>query len=588
VWSVHENYIDIYPDAPSYDESAVVLRSDGSRSHAWFNTGTGVQSFGLKCNRALEFAMANSPEIHRRFGTTAAYLDVHTCVPPWHQLDHDAAEPLAAMGLLKVWKDAELFQYMRHTHGGPLFGEGANHFYWAGLCDGVEAQVIGGEDHRPFPDFNLLKIHPQMVNHGMGYYERWFQRGYDHRWGHDTGTMEQIDKYRAQELAYGHAGFVGNAQTGNVQWVVREHHLMHPVQRLYGNADVRRISYFAGDGVEIPGSVALVTDVWQRQRIEYDSDLVLFVNWGADPWPVEDRTLEQWSAWAVGPGTEVLSAVKQDGSWADFARCPAYVFVDARTSFDMPYVRGPRQVEPRLSRLEPLGNGRIRIAYEWEVGAGLDEDYMCFVHFLSEGSDHAEGIVQQQDHGLPIPTTRWQPGETVADGPYEVELPGDGNGRYEIVIGLHNTDGRLHIRGVEYDQGRIHLGTFEVETDDGGEMTLTLDEPRAADGPAKADFGVRLNPAGTVVDFGPVATDGSVKVELGGGSLLVHPYPRDRRFRVWLDTVQLGGPAPEACRVVALAALTRAEQGGIDAGIENGRLVFEAGAPDVGCYRVEW
>jgi hypothetical protein len=40
--------------------------------------------------------------------------------------------------------------------------------------------------------------------------------------------------------------------------------------------------------------------------------------------------------------------------------------------------------------------------------------------------------------------------------------------------------------------------------------------------------------------------------------------------------------------VVALAALTRAEQGGIDAGIENGRLVFEAGAPDVGCYRVEW
>ncbi len=54
------------------------------------------------------------------------------------------------------------------------------------------------------------------------------------RWGHDAGSMEQIDKYRAQELAYGHAGFVGNPQTDNIIFVAREHHLMHPVQRLYG------------------------------------------------------------------------------------------------------------------------------------------------------------------------------------------------------------------------------------------------------------------------------------------------------------------------------------------------------------------
>ena len=70
----------------------------------------------------------------------------------------------------------------------------------------------GGEDHVPLLDFDLLKLHPQMVNHGMGYYERWFRRGYDIRWGHDAGSMEQIDKYRAQELAYGHAGFVGTTR----------------------------------------------------------------------------------------------------------------------------------------------------------------------------------------------------------------------------------------------------------------------------------------------------------------------------------------------------------------------------------------
>ena len=115
--------------------------ADGTPSPAWYNAGTKVQSFGLKCNRALGYAKQNSPEIHRRYATTAAYLDVHTCVPPWHQLDHEAGQPLAAMALAKVQYDTELFQFMRDTHGGPLFGEGANHFYWAGRCDGVEAQV---------------------------------------------------------------------------------------------------------------------------------------------------------------------------------------------------------------------------------------------------------------------------------------------------------------------------------------------------------------------------------------------------------------------------------------------------------------
>ncbi|MCP4643250.1 MAG: hypothetical protein GY851_22575, partial [bacterium] len=39
VWSLHENYIDIYPDAPSYDPAVVVQNSDGSPSKAWFNQG---------------------------------------------------------------------------------------------------------------------------------------------------------------------------------------------------------------------------------------------------------------------------------------------------------------------------------------------------------------------------------------------------------------------------------------------------------------------------------------------------------------------------------------------------------------------
>ncbi len=58
-WSLHENYIDLYPDAPMYDAAARVLLSDGSPSKAWFNGS--VQSYGLKCNRALGYAKQNAP-----------------------------------------------------------------------------------------------------------------------------------------------------------------------------------------------------------------------------------------------------------------------------------------------------------------------------------------------------------------------------------------------------------------------------------------------------------------------------------------------------------------------------------------------
>ncbi|MCL5096758.1 MAG: DUF5696 domain-containing protein, partial [Candidatus Omnitrophica bacterium] len=439
LWSLHENYIDLYPDAPSYDPSARVLLADGTPSKAWYNPGTKVQSFGLKCNRALGFAKKNSPEAHQRYGTTAAYLDVHTCVPPWHQLDHEAGQPMAGMELAKVKFDTELFQFERDTHGGPLFGEGANQFYWAGCCDGVEGQVAGGEDHVPFLDFDLLKLHPQMVNHGMGYYERWYRRGYGAVWGVDAGSPESLDKYRAQELAYGHAGFVGATLVNNIQHVWREHNLLHPVQRLYGTAKPVEIRYEV-DGQFVSASAALIYGSTFRQRIRYDSGLTLWVNWDKALWtisndkaqaayesglaksgkspasssPLEDHpapfVLPQWGWLAVGPGTLAGTFLVEDHV-ADYAECPEFIFADARTHLDTSRHVVRKDIEPRLRDFKWLGGDRVRVTYEWIVNETLDDDYHCFVHAVNSrepGSDH---IVFQQDHSLPKSTRQWKKGE---------------------------------------------------------------------------------------------------------------------------------------------------------------------------------
>ncbi len=588
VWSLHENYIDLYPDAPSYDPAARVLRADGTPSPAWYNAGTRVQSFGLKCNRALGYARQNSPEIHCRFNTTAAYLDVHTCVPPWHQLDHEADQPLAAMALAKVQFDTELFQFMRDTHGGPLFGEGANHFYWAGRCDGVEAQVRGGEDHAPLVDFDLLKIHPQMVNHGLGYYERWFRRGYDHRWGDDTGSMEQIDKYRAQELAYGHAGFVGAAQVDNLPWVIREHHLVHPVQRLYGTARPAEIRYEV-DGQLVTASAALVAGDTSRQQIRYDSGLRLWVNWRDEPWQVEGRVLPQWGFLALGPDTEVSTTLR-DGKYADYAECPEYVFADARTDFPMPYLHSRKNIEPRLREFQYLGGNRVRVTYEWLVNDTLDQDYHCFVHGVHSDSPSPEGIDFQQDHALPKPTDQWRKGDVIVDGPYDLSVS-DKHDAYDLVIGLYRGE-RVRLKGVQSGGDRILVARLKLQKQDGKITGITAQKPTTDNQPkpeTEVDFTARLNAPGTWIDFGKVATDGSVKIQRESDRLIVFPYPREKRFRVSLDLQALAPTAdPQHVQVQALAAGTQQPLGPGDFAWENGRLMLTAGTPGAGRYAVTW
>lgn len=589
LWALHENYIDLYPDAPSYDPTARTLKSDGSPMLGWYNGTTKVQSFGLRNSRTLGYARANSPEIHRRYGTTAAYLDVHTCVGPWHRLDHDSAQPLAAMALAKVQSDAELFQFERETHGGPLFGEGGSHFYWAGRCDGVEAQVPRGEDHAPLFDFDLLKIHPQMVNHGMGYLERWFRHGYNHELGIVTGTLEQIDQYRAMELAYGHAGFVPSPHDQNWQWVVREHHLMHPVQSLYGAAQAIEILYEV-DGQLVTASVALAAGDTLRTRIRYDSGLTLWVNGRPEPWPVQDRVLPQWGWLALGPKTEA-STLLNDGKWADYVSCPEYVFADARTFFHAPYRRERKSIEPRLRDFRHLGGNRVQVTYEWTVGEALDQDYQCFVHGVDpQTGPGPEFILFQQGHRLPKPTLQWRPGDVLVDGPYTIEIP-DRVEQCDLSIGLYKGP-RLRLKGLSDSNHRVVIGRLKRRVAADGSQEILAEKPSQALMPRKvpdSDFAAHLNPPGTWVDFGPVATDGALKIRPTNRGLMVWPYPRDQAFSARLDLeAWTRRPQLDRLQVRLLAVGDERDLGPADFRVEGTRLHLRFGQPGVGRHLITW
>ena len=592
LWALHENYIDLYPDAPSYDPAARVLHADGSPSLGWFNAGTKVQAFAIKAARAPGFARQNSPEAHARYGTTAAYLDVDPCVPPWFQLDHDVTQPQAAMMALRVQREPELFQLERDTHGGPLFGEGANHFYWAGSCDGVEAQVAGGEDHAPFLDLDLLKIHPQMMNHGMGYYERWYRSGYGLAWGEDAGSPRSLDQYRAQEIAYGHAGFIGNPLTARVQYVWREHNLLHPLQRLYGTARPVEIAYQV-QGRYVTASAALVAGDNSRQRIRYDNGLTVWVNWRKEPWRVQAKSpkhcvLPQWGFLALGPDTEVVTALL-DGKLGDYADCPEFIFADARTHFDPPDGRPRKAITPKLREFRCLGGDRVQITYEWIVNDSLDENYMCYVHAVNKRATAEQHIVFQQDHALPRPTSQWRKGDVILDGPYEVTVS-DKFDDYDLMAGLFKPGSAvLRFQGVTDRYGRIPIAKLKLQKQN-GQVTAISADPTSSPPPGdQEDFKANTNPPGTWINFGKVATDGSIKINREANRMVIFPYPRDQSFRASLDLETLAPAAKRTTiQVHALAAKTLRDLGPVNFKLERGRLLLTFGTLGAGRYVVAW
>ncbi len=87
----------------------------------------------------------------------------------------------------------------------------------------------------------------------------------------------------------------------------------------------------------------------------------------------------------------------------------------------------------------PAGQPLLTVTLYWSALSPMPEDYTVFVHLLSpEGR-----LIAQQDSepslGLVMPTTTWQPGESLQDR-HVLELPPDlAPGEYRLQIGVYNS-----------------------------------------------------------------------------------------------------------------------------------------------------
>ncbi len=155
------------------------------------------------------------------------------------------------------------------------------------------------------------------------------------------------------------------------------------------------------------------------------------------------------------------------------------------------YWKGPSAVEldvrPSVASVEPVSERRFRIAYRWQVGADVREDWKVFVHFGA-----GEPVPFQNDHVPSRPTSTWRAGEAIQDGPFEVEapakLPAD---TVDVFIGLCRKEGGAE-RAILPDcdaKRRVRAGRLRLKAPIGFEKI----EPTAAFGDpacfARADNG---------------------------------------------------------------------------------------------------
>jgi hypothetical protein len=83
----------------------------------------------------------------------------------------------------------------------------------------------------------------------------------------------------------------------------------------------------------------------------------------------------------------------------------------------------------------------IQLALFWQSDAALSERYKVFVHLVNEGGQIVAQVDREPGADL-LPTTIWQPGQTIVDRYGVLTPPNAPPGRYTLVVGLYDFYGR--------------------------------------------------------------------------------------------------------------------------------------------------
>ncbi|MCP4643020.1 MAG: hypothetical protein GY851_21420 [bacterium] len=249
-WRVglYTNYTDFAPVNANWNEDWVMRGPRGEWNVSW------SRCYAPKPMIAVEQEALNAPQIQAKFGTNHSYCDVHTAVSPMARVDYDHRVPGAATFRRTFECFGRLLLNEKQAYKGPVYSEGANHWWYAGLTDGNYGNAAPKVDQQPlFPDFQLLKIHPLQMDVGMASI--------------------------AHTLAYGHIGMLNDMKT---------YYMVQPLQVHYSMVPVKRIAYESkGKLVDTSRALAVGAHETGRIHLEYENGFKVWANVGEEPWAIK-------------------------------------------------------------------------------------------------------------------------------------------------------------------------------------------------------------------------------------------------------------------------------------------------------------
>lgn len=296
-WRVglYTNYTDYAPVNALWDEDWVTRTPDGGWLGAW------CRCYAPKPMRAVEAQARLAPQINAKYGENHSYCDVHTAVTPFSRVDYDARVPGAGTFRRTFECFGRLLYNEKTAHRGPVYSEGRNHWWYAGLTDGNYAQITcPSPPQEPLlVDFDLLKLHPLEMDAGMGDPGMFFR-----------GARHDLDQFLATSVAYGHIGFLGGP---GLAGDLKSYYMMQQTAKRYAMVPVRRIAYADAEGRWLDTSQALISGTYRhgRLRVEYANGTEVTVNGSPDVWRVAcgERTydLPRWGYVVRRPADGLLT-----------------------------------------------------------------------------------------------------------------------------------------------------------------------------------------------------------------------------------------------------------------------------------------
>jgi len=329
-WRVglYTNYTDFAPVNAYWDIDHVMRQPDGNLVTAWPRCYSPKALFAVEMDRKL------APVVQRKFGTDAAYTDVHTAVSPWDRTDYDARVPGAGTFAATFYAYGELLLHDQHVYDGHCWSEGNHHWLYAGLCVGNYGLTYSSLrlwQYPYLPHFDLLKMHPLSVDIGVPWTSQFFT-GKD-GWQRPENIVTSIDQFLAATIAYGHIGWLVE-ETHGLRQTCRSYYMLQPLQARYAMLQPQEILYGTEDGL-VSSSEALLTGAWRTSKIFilYPNGLRVWVNGNAkESWPIAGGAhhLPPFGWLAIGMDGFFESSETLNGKRCDRVASPELIFVDGR------------------------------------------------------------------------------------------------------------------------------------------------------------------------------------------------------------------------------------------------------------------